>query len=121
MVSPTATPPVTTGTAAAAPRVSRRVRRAPLSVLTGGSLPRQEALACGIEHRQLHDGHEQEHACESAQQDILEDERPQRDEDDLDVEGHEQERVEVEREAEAPSRVAVGIDARLIGQALVAV
>ncbi len=62
-----------------------------------------------------------EHAQEAAQQDVLEDQRPERDEDDLDVEGHEEQRVEVEGQAEASARITERVDARLVGQALVAV
>ena len=62
-----------------------------------------------------------EHADEAAQQQVAEDQRPEVDEDDLDVEGHEQQRVDVEREPEAAPGVAEGVDARLVGQALVAV
>ena len=60
-------------------------------------------------------------ADEAAQQQVAEDERPERDEDDLDVEGHEQQRVDVEGEPEAAPGVAEGVDARLVGQALVPV
>ena len=58
---------------------------------------------------------------EAADEDVLEDERPEVDEDDLDVEGDEEQGVDVEAEPEAAPRVAEGVDARLVGQALVAV
>ena len=58
---------------------------------------------------------------EAAEQQVPEDERPEVDEDDLDVERDEQQRVDVEREAEAAPGVAERVDARLVGQALVAV
>ena len=50
-----------------------------------------------------------------------EDDRPEVDEDHLDVERDEQQGVDVEREAEAAVGVAVGVDPRLVGQALVLV
>jgi len=44
--------------------------------------------------------------------------RPQVDEDDLHVEGHEEQRVEVEGQAESAPRVTDGVDPALVGQAL---
>ena len=54
-------------------------------------------------------------------QHVTEDHRPQVDEHDLDVEGDEQQGVDVEGKADAAPRVAERVDARLVGQALVAI
>ena len=58
---------------------------------------------------------------EAADADGPEDHRPEVDEHHLDVERDEEQRVDVERQAEPAVGVAVGVDARLVGQALVLV
>src|SRR5690349_20898626 len=86
-----------------------------------GSLPGEHALAPGVPETDQEDRDEQQHADETAKEQVLEDHRPEEDEDDLDVEGDEQQRIDVEREAEAAPRVAERVDARLVRQPLVAV
>ena len=58
---------------------------------------------------------------EARDEEVAEDDRPEVDEDHLDVERDEEQGVDVEREPEAPVGVAVRVDAALVGQALVGV
>src|SRR6266446_10168469 len=86
------------------------------------STPRQDPLPPGVGKPEKEDADEGEHADEQrADVDAggSEDDRPEVDEDDLDVEGDEQERVDVERQPEAAVGVAVGVNPRFVGQALV--
>ena len=90
-----------------------------LRVRRPGSAPCQDALAPGVGQPEEQDRDEDEHAHETADEQVAEDDRPEVDEDDLDVEGDEQQGVDVERQAEPAVGVAVRVDARLVGQALV--
>ena len=85
----------------------------------GGSAPRQHSLAPGVGQAEQEDRRRRS-ACEvmHARDRVADDERPQEDEDHLDVEGDEEQRVDVVRDAEPPVGVAVRVDAALVGEAL---
>src|SRR4051794_34585661 len=59
------------------------------SSLARWSSPGQDALAPRVGQPEQQDRHEQQHAHEPAEQQVPEDQRPEVDEDDLDIERHE--------------------------------
>src|SRR5438309_11623717 len=108
---------------APSPPVTSRRPRSSVSAMSA-SAPRQDSLPPGIGQAEQEDADEDQHAHEheagaDVRPRVAEDQRPQVDEDDLDVEGHEQQGVDVERQTEPAVRVAIGVDPGFVRQALV--
>src|ERR1035437_8626627 len=82
--------------------------------------PRQDSLPPRVAETEHQDEDERAHANQAADEQVAEDDRPQIEEDDLDVEGDEEQRVDVERDCGSPPRVAERVDATLIRHALLA-